>query len=206
MDKKINGRVVAIIVLVILIAVAGGILAATVVTDRKSGGETTAVQTTAATISNDELEAILEQQPMYTDGVKYFYANSSEQLEHDAMGASVFNNSDVNIQKFTIAFCAYDENDNPIKIKQPDEDGDGAYIRTISYDLSTAQGDKKQIEPLESFDNVIFYVTNEPQIVTIKACVKEYTSVDGISWKNPYYTAFKNNYSGKTLNFADVVA
>ena len=206
MEKRFNGRTIIIIVLVALIAVAGGVLAATVVTDRSSKESTTAPQTTYASISSAELEGILEQQPMYADGVKYYYASSSKQLEHDAMGASVFNNSDVNIQKFTIAFCAFDENDNAIRIKQPGEEGDGAYIRTISYDLSNAQGDKKYIEPLESFDNVIFYVTNEPQIVTIKACVKEYTSADGISWKNPYYTAFKNNYSGKTLNFADVVA
>ena len=203
MEQRSSVNKIIIVILVVLIAVAGGVLAATVVTDKKESAQTSAVQTTAAQISNDELEGILEQQPMYTDGVKYYYANSSKQLEFDAMGASVFNNSDVNIQKFTIAFCAFDENDEAIKIKQPNEDGDGAYIRTISYDLSTAKGDKKYIEPLESFDNVIFYVTNEPQIVTIKACVKEYTSVDGIVWKNPYYTAFKNNYSGKNLHFAE---
>ena len=197
-----NNNIIIIIILVALIAVSGAVLAATLITDRgANSNSTTAAQSEQVTqITNDELDALLEAQPMFVDGVKYFYATSSEQLDYDAMGATVFNNSDVNIESFTIAFCAFDENDAPIKIKQPNEEGEGAYIRTISYDLSAAAGDKKFIEPRESFDNVVFYVNNDPQIVTIKACVKEYKSTDGISWKNPYYSAFKTNYGGKQLN------
>ncbi len=197
MDKRLNKNTIIIIILVALIAIAGAVLAATVVAQKND--EKTTAATTAQAISSAELDSLLEQQPMFTDGVKYFYASSSKQLEHDAMGATVFNNSDVDIQSFTIAFCAYDENDNPIRIKQPDESGDGAYIRTISYDLSKVGGDKKSIKPQESFDNVIFYVSNDPQIVTIKACVKTYTSVDNISWDNPYYSTFKTVYSGQQL-------
>ena len=197
MDKKINKNTIIIIILVALIAIASAVLAATVVTQRDE--EKTTVKVTEQTISADELDAILEQQPMFVDGVKYFYATSSKQLEHDAMGATVFNNSDVNIQSFTIAFCAYDESDNPIKIVQPGENGEGAFIRTISYDLSKVGGEKKFIEPKESFDNVVFYVNNDPQIVTIKACVKTYTSADNITWDNPYYETFKTIYCGKQL-------
>lgn len=200
--KRQNTNIIIILILVALIAVSGAVLAVTTLRDRnEQASHAAAVQSEEQTqISNEELDALLEAQPMFTDGVKYYYANSSKQLEHDAMGATVFNNSDINIESFTIAFCAYDENGQPIKIRQPNEEGEGAYIRTISYDLAAAQGDRKFIEPRESFDNVIFYVENEPQIVTIKACVKEYRSTQGISWKNPYYKSFKTNYSGKALN------
>ena len=197
MEKMLNKKSIIIIALVVLIAVAGAVLAASTIVNKKEA--TTVAATTEQSITGDELDALLEQQPMFADGIKYYYASSSEQLSHDTMGASVFNNSDVNIQSFVVAFCAYDENDNPIKIKQPDDKNDGAYIRTISYDLSKVGGDKKFIQPQESFDNVIFYVTNDPQIVTIKACVKSYTSVDNISWENPFYETFKNVYSGKQL-------
>ena len=200
--KRQNTNIIIILILVALIAVSGAVLAVTTLRDRSEQASHAAeVQSEEQTqISNEELDALLEAQPMFTDGVKYYYATSSKQLEHDAMGATVFNNSDINIESFTIAFCAYDENGQPIKIRQPNEKGEGAYIRTISYDLASAQGDRKYIEPRESFDNVIFYVENEPQIVTIKACVKEYRSTQGISWKNPYYKSFKTNYSGKELN------
>ena len=200
--KRQNTNIIIILILVALIAVSGAVLAVTTLRDRNEQASHAAeVQSEEQTqISNEELDALLEAQPMFTDGVKYYYATSSKQLEHDAMGATVFNNSDINIESFTIAFCAYDENGQPIKIRQPNEEGEGAYIRTISYDLASAQGDRKYIEPRESFDNVIFYVENEPQIVTIKACVKEYRSTQGISWKNPYYKSFKTNYSGKALN------
>ena len=200
--KRQNTNIIIILILVALIAVSGAVLAVTTLRDRNEQASHAAeVQSEEQTqISNEELDALLEAQPMFTDGVKYYYATSSKQLEYDAMGATVFNNSDINIESFTIAFCAYDENGQPIKIRQPNEEGEGAYIRTISYDLAAAQGDRKFIEPRESFDNVIFYVENEPQIVTIKACVKEYRSTQGISWKNPYYKSFKTNYSGKALN------
>ena len=200
--KRQKTNIIIILILVALIAVSGAVLAVTTLRDRNEQASHAAeAQSEEQTqISNEELDALLEAQPMFTDGVKYYYANSSKQLEYDAMGATVFNNSDINIESFTIAFCAYDENGQPIKIRQPNEEGEGAYIRTISYDLAAAQGDRKFIEPRESFDNVIFYVENEPQIVTIKACVKEYRSTQGISWKNPYYKSFKTNYSGKELN------
>ncbi len=206
MERQSKTGKIVIILLVVLIALCAGILAASLFKDRGTPTTTAPapVSESATAITNDALDTLLEEQPMYADGIKYFYANSSKELQHDAMGATVFNNSDVNIQSFTIAFCAFDENDNPIKIRQPDEDGAGAYIRTVSYDLSAADGDKKYIAPLESFDNVIFYVNNEPQIVTIKACVKSYTSVDGIKWNNSFYGTFKANYAGKKLNAADV--
>ena len=203
MGNKNRTSIIAIIVLVVLIAVSGAVLAVTTIRD-KNGSDTTSetVQNSsiAAVMTNGELDRQLALQPMYTDGVKYYYATSSPQLQHDAMGATVRNNSDVNIQSFVIAFCAFDDKGEPIKIKQPDENGEGAYIRTISYDLSQVGGDKKFITPSESFDNVVFYVANEPQIVTIKACVKSYESVDKISWSNPLYENFKKNYSGKSLN------
>ncbi len=201
MGKENRTSLVIIIVLVVLIAVASGILVVTTIPERQAN--TTEAQTQQSvseeTVSGDELENVLNQQPMFVDGVKYYYASSSSQLQHDAMGATVYNNSDVQIKRFVIAFCAFDENGKPIRIKQPGEGGNGAYVRTVSYDLSTAGGDKKYIAPEESFENVVFYVTNDPQIVTIKACVKEYESVDGIMWYNSYYNAFKDNYSGKEL-------
>ena len=205
MEKESRKSFIIIIVLVALIAVSGSVLAYAVLSDKKADSKTPSEsqQETTAAMSNADLEAQLGQMPMYADGVKYYYASSSEQLEYDAMGATVFNNSDVNVQSFTVAFCAFDENGKPIKIRQPNEGGDGAFVRTISFDLSKTGSDKKYIEPSESFDNAVFYVTNEPQIVTIKACVKSYASVDGVSWNNPLYNTFKLNYSGKNLTDAD---
>ena len=203
MENQNRTSIIIIIVLVVLIAVAGTVLAVTTITDKKgvsTTAQTAQESTIVASITNGELDKQLMLQPMYADGVKYYYATSSPQLQYDAMGATVMNNSDVNITSFVIAFCAFDEKGNPIKIKQPGESAEGAYIRTISYDLTKVKGDKKYINPGESFDNVVFYVNNEPQIVTIKACVKSYESVDKITWKNPLYDKFKENYSGKKLN------
>ncbi|MBQ9517369.1 MAG: hypothetical protein IJR60_04775 [Eubacterium sp.] len=202
MEKKNRASLIIIITLVVLIAVSGTVLAVTTINDKKEQDFlTTAVQTSTenAETTSINIDKQLEELPMYADGVKYYYATSSEQLQHDAMGATVMNNSDVNISAFVIAFCAFDANGAPIKIRQPDEQGEGAYVRTISYDLSAVQGDKKYINPGESFDNVVFYVTNDPQIVTIKACVKSYESVDKIKWNNPLYDQFKKQYSGKNL-------
>ena len=136
---------------------------------------------------------------MFVNGIHYYYQSSSEQLKHDAMGASVFNNSDVSITNFAVAFCAFDAQGNPIKIQQPDEQGEGGYLRVINYDYTQAQGEKASLEPNETCKDILMYVKNEPQIVSIKACVKSYISTDGIEWSNPYYNAFLEMYSGKTL-------
>lgn len=154
-------------------------------------------QTTS--MSNEALEDLLKQQMMFVNGIEYYYQNSSQQLAHDAIGASVFNNSEVSVKSFVVAFCAFDEKGNPIKIVQPDEQGEGGYIRTINYEYTKAQGEKAALEPNETCKDILMYVKTEPQIVTVKACVKSYISTDDISWDNPYYNAFVSQYSSKTL-------
>ena len=204
MDGNKRKKII-IAILIIAIVALSGIFAFDVFRHREPTSATPA--TTAAgestQIGNDELDALLSAQPLYTNGVKYYYASSSPQLAHDAMGATVFNNSDLEVKSFTLAFCAFDEADNPIQIEQPDETNKAAYIRLITYDLSTSGGEKTAILPGESFDNVVFYVKNEPQIVTIKACVKSFVSTDNVTWNNPYYETFKNNYAGKSLQTAE---
>lgn len=149
------------------------------------------------TVSAVVLDGLLKEQPMFVDDVVYYDKTSSKQLEHDAMGASVFNNSDVSIKKFVVAFCAFDANGNPIKIVQPEEENEGSYVRTISYDFAKSKGGKESLAPGESCKDILFYVNNDPRIETIKACVKSYISTDDISWDNPYYDSFLKNYKEK---------
>lgn len=203
--KNKTKSIVTIVILAVFIIVFGVLFAYYLYSGNSNNQKPT--DTTSATsvseqnsgISAQELESVLGQQMMFVNGINYYYQSSSPQLSHDAMGASVFNNSDVEIKKFVVSFCAYDSEGNPIKIVQPDEQSEGGYIRTINYDYANAQGDKKSLAPGETCRDILMYVKNEPQIVTVKACVKSYVSVDDISWENPYYKSFTEIYSGKKL-------
>ena len=199
--KNRNKSIITIIILAVFIAVFAGLFAYFIYQGQteKKPAETTSTTAQATGISAAELEDVLKQQMMYVNGINYYYQTSSPQLAHDAMGASVFNNSDVEIKQFVVSFCAFDVDGKPIKIVQPDEQGEGGYIRTISYDYANAQGDKKSLLPKETCKDILMYVKTEPQIVTVKACVKSYVSVDDITWENPYYKSFVEMYSGKNI-------
>ena len=199
MSRKTENIIIA--VLVVAIVAVGTVLGISLYRDKAAQNkETTSVTAEETTlISATALEDILKQQMMYVNGINYYYQSSSSQLAHDAMGASVFNSSEVSIKSFVVAFCAYDADGKPIKILQPDEQGEGGYVRTLTYDYTKAQGDKAALEPQESCTDILMYVKNEPQIVTVKACVKSYISTDDISWENPYYKTFLQVYSGKSL-------
>jgi len=192
---------IIIIILVVAILAVGTVLGISLYKDKVfQGGETSSIseeQTTA--VSAAQLDEILKQQMMYVNGIHYYYQSSSPQLSNDAMGASVYNNSNVNINRFVVAFCAYDADGKPIKIVQPGEEGEGGYVRILTYDFAKAQGEKTALAPNETCEDILMYVKNEPQIVTIKACVKSYESTEGVSWDNPYYKTFLQVYSGKEL-------
>ena len=194
-------EIIIIIVLVLAILGVGSALGISLYKeDAKNDVQTSSISSEDTTaISASVLDDILKQQMMYVSGINYYYQSSSGQLAHDAMGASVFNSSEVSIKSFVVAFCAYDADGSPIKILQPNEQGEGGYVRTITYDYTKAQGDKASLEPQETCSDILMYVKNEPQIVTVKACVKSYVSTDDISWDNPYYKTFLQVYSGKTL-------
>ena len=199
-DKKSKSKIIVIIVLVCAIAAAGAVLGYYIYQNKVQADNAPVQESEQTTsISAEALEAILKQQMMYVNGIHYYYKSSSEQLKYDAMGASVFNNSDVSITNFAVAFCAFDAQGNPIKIQQPDEQGEGGYVRVINYDYAQAQGEKASLEPNETCKDILMYVKSEPQIVSVKACVKSYVSIDGIEWNNSYYNTFLEIYSGKTL-------
>ena len=195
-------EIVAIVILVLAIAACAGVLGASIYKNKiSSKTESTTAQSEQTTaISAEALEEILSRQMMFVNGIHYYYKSSSAQLAHDAMGASVINNSDVSVKSFVVCFCAFDANGNPIKILQPDEQGEGGYVRTINYDYTKAQGEKAALEPNETCKDILMYVKSEPQIVTVKACVKSYVSTDDITWENPYYNTFLQIYSGKTIS------
>jgi len=193
---------IIIIVLVCAIVAAGAVLGYLLYQDKaKSNSASSASVSEEQTtkLSEEVFEGILNQQMMFVNGIHYYYKSSSEQLKHDAMGASVFNNSEVSIKSFKVAFCAFDENGNPIKIVQPEEQTEGGYVRAVTYDYSKAQGEKTSLEPGETCKDILMYVKSEPQIVTVKACVKSYISTDDVTWENPYYKTFLDMYGGKKL-------
>ena len=206
---NINDKTKKIIIICLVAAivcascVAGGILIARLRTGGKTeenGSTTSSSEEVTNAYSQEELDAILNQQMMYVNGINYYYQNSSEQLTHDAISASVLNNSTVSIKSFVVAFCAFDADGNPIKIVQPEEQGEGGFVRTINYDFALAQGDKQSLAPNETCKDILMYVKNEPQIVTVKACVKSYLSTEDVTWENPYYKAFLEMYCEKSLN------
>ncbi|MBE6741141.1 MAG: hypothetical protein E7570_02460 [Ruminococcaceae bacterium] len=193
-----------IIILVVSIVAVLGIIAAIFV---MKGGDflpglskDKEVTQQVSSVSGEELDGILRQQPMYVSGIHYYYKGSEERFTHDAMGASVFNSSDVSAKSFIVAFCAFDKDGNPIKIRQPNETGEGGYIRTVTYDYAKANGDKTSLNPNETCTDILMFVNNQPQIVTVKACVKSYVSTEDITWDNPYYKTFTDIYAGKELN------
>ncbi len=192
---------IIIIALIVAIIAVGGALGISVYREKaaQSNPETTAAAEQTTSISGAEVDEILKQQMMYVSGIQYFYQATSPNFKHDAMGATVFNNSDVSAKSFVVAFCAFDAEGKPIKIVQPDEQGEGGYLRTITYDYTKAQGSKAALEPKETCEDVLMYVKNEPQIVTVKACVKSYISTNDITWENPYYQTFLQIYSGREL-------
>ncbi|MBQ7202796.1 MAG: hypothetical protein IJS03_02125 [Eubacterium sp.] len=194
-----NKRTVIIILLIIAIGAACAVWGASLISKQNSQNpQPTESTTQSEEISYDDLDALLSNQPMCVNGVQYFYKGGEKKLDYDAMGATVLNNSDVKIKSFVIAFCAFDVDGKPIKIKQPTDKNDGAYIRTVSYDM-IKMNKNSLLEPQQTFDNIIFYVNDEPQIVTIKACIKGYESSDKVTWTNPYYETFKQLYAGQTL-------
>ena len=201
---KNNLKTIIIIILACIIVALGAFLGIYIYKNNApsaqqdiSTASSSSTQAASSSISNSALDEILKQQMMYVNGIHYYYQSSSKQLTNDAMGASVYNNSEVSIKSFVVAFCAFDANGEPVKILQPNGEGEGGFVRTINYEFAKAQGDKEALAPGETCEDILMYVKNEPQIVTVKACVKSYISTDDISWSNPYYNTFLENYSGK---------
>lgn len=149
---------------------------------------------------NASLDSLLSSQPLTVTGTKYLIAGTNSQLAYDAVSADVLNNSDVNIASFELSFCAWDAAGQPIMITQPEETQEPAYIRTIKYDFASNLSGQTSLAPGASFGNAAICVSTDPQIITVKACVKSYVSVDGITWENPYYENFKHNYANQPLN------
>ena len=199
MQKK--ERNIIIILIAAIIVVLGVLVGIILLNHRdvlpKFGSTQTTQQTTS--ISDDALEGIMRQQPLFVSGIQYYYKGSQDRFKHDAMGASVFNSSDVNIKSFVVSFCAFDADGNPIKIKQPGESSEGGYIRTITYEYAKAKNNKTMLAPNETCEDILMYVNSTPQIVTVKACVKSYVSTEDISWDNPYYNTFTEHYAGKMI-------
>ncbi|MGN0529133.1 MAG: DUF5780 domain-containing protein [Eubacterium sp.] len=149
---------------------------------------------------NASLDALLSSQPLMVTGTKYLIAGTNSQLAYDAISADVLNNSDVNIASFELSFCAWDSAGQPIMITQPEEAQEPAYIRTIKYDFANNKSGQTSLAPGASFGNAAIYVSTDPQIITVKACVKSYVSTDGITWENPYYENFMHNYANQPLS------
>lgn len=149
---------------------------------------------------NASLDALLSSQPLAVTGTKYLIAGTNSQLAYDAISADVLNNSDVNIASFELSFCAWDAAGQPIMIAQPEETQEPAYIRTIKYDFANNKSGQTLLAPGSSFGNAAIYVSTDPQIITVKACVKSYVSTDGITWENPYYENFMHNYANQPLS------
>lgn len=149
---------------------------------------------------NASLDALLSSQPLAVTGTKYLIAGTNSQLAYDAVSADVLNNSDVNIASFELSFCAWDSAGQPIMIAQPEEAQEPAYIRTIKYDFANNKSGQTSLAPGSSFGNAAIYVSTDPQIITVKACVKSYVSTDGITWENPYYENFMHNYANQPLS------
>lgn len=112
-------------------------------------------------------------------------------LYPDMLNTIVVNNSDKTIKNITIGFLAWDSNNYPIKISSPYNQG---------VFLAEASADSVNIIPGATWgESKGWHLSDNHNISTIKAMVKEVDFYDGTSWSNPLYDSWLNQYKEKPL-------
>jgi len=149
----------------------------------------------AANITEEELEAELASQPLVVSSTKYVIQDDRyKSLYPDMLQAILQNNSEDDIREAVVAFVAWDSNGLPVKIKGHISFEDAVYVAKVNYDeINLTPGST-------SSDSKGFSVDEDCGISTFKAIVVSYTTFEEQTWENPYFKEFCDLYEGKRLS------
>ncbi|AGX43556.1 DUF5780 domain-containing protein [Clostridium saccharobutylicum] len=115
---------------------------------------------------------------------------SNKNLYPDQMQVIMNNKSQKIITKFTVGILGYDENGNPIEIKNTQNDYTG-------YEFIGA-GENISIMPGEAWgEQYGWNLASDNKIKTILACVKTLEFKDGSKWENPLYNIWLQEHKEK---------
>ena len=146
-------------------------------------------------ITGEELETLLMQQPMYVLSTDYIIQDEQyKALYPDLLQAVIKNNSGTEVQNVVVAFVAWDINNLPVQIYTKYSFGSGAYVVRCNYEnVNMIDGATYG----ETSGMALDYNTNN--IATFKAIVVSYEDFDGNTWNNPYYNTWVDMYENKRL-------
>lgn len=154
----------------------------------------TVTEEKSASMSAEELEQELRNQPLYVTKTAYTVQSESLKFTYpDMLQAIIYNNSTTDIKDVVIAFVAWDSNGLPLKIKDALDFTDGAYVQKITFPAIN-------LTPKATFGEKHGYEIEEnTNIKTIKAIVVSCETFSDGSWENPLYDRWVELYGGKKL-------
>ncbi|NBJ64195.1 hypothetical protein D5266_03205 [bacterium c-19] len=139
----------------------------------------------------EALEQVINKQEVHIVKTNYIVQDTKIKiLFPDTLQAVIKNNSKDKIKNVVVSFAAWDENNEPVKLKRSIDFTEGAYVREITLkNIDLASG--------ATFAEEDGFGLNEKcSVHTFKAIVKSYETDEGAIWENPQYNNWVNMYSG----------
>lgn len=149
--------------------------------------------------SIDALEQVLNEQEVRVIKTDYIIQDTKIKLLFpDTLQAIIKNESKDKIRNVVVSFAAWDENNEPVKLRRSIDLSEGAYVRDVTLNnIDLASG-----TTYEEKDG--FGLNERCHVQKFKAIVKSYETVDGTTWENPQYDNWMNMYSGVNYNSLSV--
>lgn len=146
---------------------------------------------TTQQFSVNDFDNLLATQPLAVLSTDYIIQdNQYKALYPDMLQAIIQNNTADDIKDAVVAFVAWDANNLPIKIEGQFDFTDGSYIEEVAYD------DINLVGGATFGEGYGFSLAEDNNISFCKAIAVSYETFDGETWRNPFYSEFKNLYEG----------
>ncbi|MBQ4037131.1 MAG: hypothetical protein IJC84_03300 [Clostridia bacterium] len=138
-------------------------------------------------VAYEAMVAKAEAQPIFADSPVYL----TQPLEDDLIFAKVYNRSQVTIKKFYLAYTAFDQDGNALKMKSA---SGTEYVKLANFtdDITIAPGETWEKE-------VGLPIEDNTDIVYIKVLAAAYEDENGTKWESPVYADWKYFLEDVTL-------
>lgn len=154
----------------------------------------------AETENNKNEESIVEGTVYVKEARLIVQSDDFKSLYPDALQAILVNDTNYDIKDVIVYFAAWDANNLPVLIKSQYQISNAAYVVCAKYTgVNMVPGGTFGETAGLKLDNSIKGIT------TVKAIVASYVTFDGVTWENPEYTSFvEEYYYGKKLSVEDM--
>lgn len=136
----------------------------------------------------------LSEDEVRVESTNYLVQDEKDKSKYpDMLQAVIANESETKISDVVVAFVAWDESGNPVRIKSVTDSSDGNYVTEVTFkDIKLAPG--------KTFgEGAGLQIVEAPQITTIEAIVVSYKGYEGENWENPLYSQWKYCYGGAKI-------